>query len=145
MNNQKKIEEILLSIQELILEAQNEERLDRLNTNELIDLNKINQSKTEDLLKKQDSNELTYNKTTKKMDIILPNSNSHSKNSWRDLNFENCQERPQHVAAPKLFKLPSRGVYLTLSPSLVLFGPIICENAFQIIPNIFIFGCHFFF
>ena len=28
MNNQKKIEEILYSIQELILEAQNEEKLD---------------------------------------------------------------------------------------------------------------------
>ena len=32
MNNQKKIEEILYSIQELILEAQNEKKLDLLET-----------------------------------------------------------------------------------------------------------------
>ena len=32
MNNQKKIEEILYSIQELILEAQNEKKLDLVQT-----------------------------------------------------------------------------------------------------------------
>ena len=66
MNNQKKVEEILYSIQEQILEAQNEERLERLETNEIIELNKINQSSTENPLKKQDFNELTLNKTIKK-------------------------------------------------------------------------------
>ena len=49
MNNQKKIEEILYSIQELILEAQNEQKLGRLQTTEVIELNKINPAKTDNL------------------------------------------------------------------------------------------------
>ncbi len=104
MNNQKKVEEILYSIQELILEAQNEERLERLETNEIIELNKINQSSTENLLKKQDFNELTLNKTIKKKDVVLPKNNSHSKNSWKGLNFENCQKRPQNLPSNEINK-----------------------------------------
>ena len=45
MNNQKKIEDILYSIQELILEARNEEKKDKLEITELIELKKINESK----------------------------------------------------------------------------------------------------
>ncbi len=104
MNNQKKVEEILYSIQELILEAQNEERLERLETNEIIELNKINQSSTENPLKKQDFNELTLNKTIKKKDVVLPKNNSHSKNSWRDLNFENCQKKSQNLPSNEINK-----------------------------------------
>ena len=57
MHNQKKIEEILYSIQELILEAQNEEKLDLLQTTEIIELNKVHQSKTENLENNPDYNE----------------------------------------------------------------------------------------
>ena len=69
MNNQKKIEEILYSIQELILEAQNEKKLDFVQTNEVIELNKINASKTDNLENNQDYTESYVNKLIKTKEI----------------------------------------------------------------------------
>ena len=99
MNNQKKIEEILYSIQELILEAQNEEKLDRLQTSEIIELNKINQTKFENLKNEQDYKKSHANKlikTTKfkikDLDVETTNNNSYKKNCWKDLSFKKCQE-----------------------------------------------------
>ena len=63
MNNQK-IDEILYSIQELILEAQNE-KLDFVQTNEVIELNKINASKTDTPENNQDYTESYVNKLIK--------------------------------------------------------------------------------
>ena len=65
MNNQKKIEEILYSIQELILEAQNEKKLDFVQTKQVIELNKINPSKTDNLENNQDYTESYVNKLIK--------------------------------------------------------------------------------
>ena len=86
MNNQKKIEEILYSIQQLILEAQNEEKLDRLQTTEIIELNKINQTKFENLENEQDYKKSHANKlikTTKfkikDLEVETTNSNSYKK------------------------------------------------------------------
>ena len=62
MNNQKKIEEILYSIQELILEAQNEKKLDLVETKQVIELDKINPSKTDNLENNQDYTESFVNK-----------------------------------------------------------------------------------
>ena len=99
MNNQKKIEEILYSIQELILEAQNEEKLDRLQTSEIIELNKINQTKFENLKHEQDYKKSHANKlikTTKfkikDLEVETTNNNSYKKNCWKDLSFKKCQE-----------------------------------------------------
>ena len=65
MNNQKKIEEILYSIQELILEAQNEKKLDLVETKQVIELDKINPSKTDNLENNQDYTESYVNKLIK--------------------------------------------------------------------------------
>ena len=46
MNNQKKIEDILRSIQELVFEAQNEQKLDKLETSGVVNLDTVDQSKT---------------------------------------------------------------------------------------------------
>ena len=56
MNDQKKIEDILHSIHELILAAQNEERLDKLETSEIINLDKFDQAAIENLEEKKDNN-----------------------------------------------------------------------------------------
>ena len=101
MNNQKKIEEILYSIQELILEAQNEEKLDLLQTTEIIELNKIHQSKTENLENNQDYNKQPHVnkliKTTKvkatHLEVDQTKNNSYLKSSWKDLSFKKCQEK----------------------------------------------------
>ena len=103
MNNQKKIEEILYSIQELILEAQNEEKLDLLQTTEIIELNKIHQSKTENLENNQDYNKQPHVnkliKTTKvkatHLEVDQTKNNSYLKSSWKNLNFKKCQEKVQ--------------------------------------------------
>ena len=65
MNNQKKIEEILYSIQELILEAQNEKKIRFCSNKEVIELNKINPSKTDNLENNQDYTESYVNKLIK--------------------------------------------------------------------------------
>merc|ERR1711991_1258557 len=69
MNNQKKINEILYSIQELILEAQNEKKLDFVQTNEVIELNKINTSKTDKLENNQDYTESYVNNLIKTKEV----------------------------------------------------------------------------
>ena len=96
MNNQKKIEEILYSIQELILEAKNEEKLDLLQTTEIIELNKINQSKAENLENNYDYNKKTHvNKLikTKHLEVDTTKNNSYLTSSWKNLSFKKCQEK----------------------------------------------------
>ena len=100
MNNQKKIEEILYSIQELILEAQNEKKLDFVQTNEVIELNKINPSKTDNLENNQDYTESYVNKLIKTKEFKNtelegePTKNNYNlKSSWKGLNFKKCQEK----------------------------------------------------
>lgn len=96
MNNQKKIEEILYSIQELILEAKNEEKLDLLQTTEIIELNKIHQSKTENLENNQGFKKQTHvNKLIKTthLEVDPTKNNSYLTSSWKDLSFKKCQEK----------------------------------------------------
>ena len=102
MNNQKKIEEILYSIQELILEAQNEEKLGRLQKTEVIELNKINQARTDNLENdkaniKSEVNKLitTTNFKTKDLEVETTKNNFHKKSSWKDLSFKKCQQKVQ--------------------------------------------------
>ncbi|MAI29209.1 MAG: hypothetical protein CBC84_003310 [Pelagibacteraceae bacterium TMED124] len=98
MNNQKKIEDILHSIQELILEAQNEKKLDKLGTSEVIELNKVSQSKPQNFLKNLNYNQLNNNKSMETREAKPIINNSYLKNSWRDLNFKKCQEKPQSLS-----------------------------------------------
>ena len=100
MNNQKKIEEILYSIQELILEAQNEEKLGRLQTTEVIELNKINPAKTDNLENdkaniKSEVNKLitTTNFKIKNLEVETTKKNFYKKSSWKDLSFKKCQQK----------------------------------------------------
>ena len=105
MNNQKKIEDILHSIQELILEARNEQKLDKLETTGVINLDTIDQPKTRGLTKKQDNNKIYLDKIQEKIPIKAKNleinptkSGSNLKNSWQNFNFEKCQENFQSQA-----------------------------------------------
>ena len=98
MNNQKKIEDILFSIQELILEAQNEEKKGKLETSELIDLNNINQSKTQNFSRNQGYKQPHFNRFIKTKEENLTKSNSFLENNWRDLNFKECQEKQQNFS-----------------------------------------------
>ena len=100
MNNQKKIDEILYSIQELILEAQNEKKLDFVQTNEVIELNKINPSKTDNPENNQDYTDSFVNKLIKKNEIKITElegeptkNNDYLNGSWKNLNFKKCQEK----------------------------------------------------
>ena len=100
MNNQKKIEEILYSIHELILEAQNEKKLDLVETKQVIELDKINPSKTDNLENNQDYTESYVNKLIKteefkntKLERELTKNNYNLKSSWKDLNFKKCQQK----------------------------------------------------
>ena len=100
MNNQKKIDEILYSIQELILEAQNEKKLDFVQTNEVIELNKINPSKTDNPENNQDYTDSFVNKLIKTNEIKITElegeptkNNDYLNGSWKNLNFKKCQEK----------------------------------------------------
>ena len=102
MNDQKKIEDILHSIQELILEAQNEEKLDRLETSEIINLDKFDQATIGNLGKKENYKKLYLDEIQKKIPIKQKNleinpieNNTSLKNSWKGFNFQKCQEKPQ--------------------------------------------------
>ena len=105
MNNQKKIEDILHSIQELVLEARNEQKLDKLETTGVINLDTIDQPKTRGLTKKQDNNKIYLDKIQERIPIKAKNpkinptkSDSNLKNSWQNFNFEKCQENFQSQA-----------------------------------------------
>ena len=108
MNNQKKIEDILYSIQELILEARNEEKLERLDIQKIINLNTIEQPATQNLEKNTGRN--TYlDKNQKASQIKFKNlennstkNNSSLKNSWKNLSFKKCQEKPQKLSLEKI-------------------------------------------
>ncbi len=100
MNNQKKIDEILFSIQELILEAQNEKKLDFVQKNEVIELNKINPSKTDNPENNQDYTDPFVNKLIKTNEIKITElegeptkNNDYLNGSWENLNFKKCQEK----------------------------------------------------
>tara|TARA_B100000963_G_scaffold353069_1_gene367204 strand:+ start:477 stop:923 length:447 start_codon:yes stop_codon:yes gene_type:complete len=101
MNNQKKIEDILYSINELILEAQNEEKKDKSEKSELIDLNNVNRSKTQNFLSNQGYKQPHFNRLIKTKEDNLTKSNSFLKNNWRDLNFKECQEKQQNYSSSK--------------------------------------------
>ena len=100
MNNQKKIDEILYSIQELILEAQNEKKLDLVETKQVIELDKINPSKTDNLENNQDYTESYVNKLIKTKEVKTTEleddptkNNDYLNSSWKNLNFKKCQEK----------------------------------------------------
>ena len=106
MNNQKKIEEILYSIQELILEAQNEKKLDLVETKQVIELNKINPLKTDNSENNQDYTESYVNKLIRTKEIKntelegeLTKNNYNLKSSWKGLNFKKCQEKASSSSA----------------------------------------------
>jgi len=108
MNNQKKIEDILYSIQELILEARNEEKLDKLETQGVVDSKKIEQFKTQSLEKNIDQNKTHLDKIKKTKESVVKNleinstkNNSSLTNNWRNLNFEKCQKTHQNVTLKK--------------------------------------------
>ena len=111
MNDQKKIEDILHSIQELILEAQNEEKLDRLETSEIINLDKFDQATIGNLGKKENYKKKYLDKIQKEVptDVknfeINPTENNNSlKNSWKNFNFQKCQEKPQRQILEEIKK-----------------------------------------
>ena len=111
MNDQKKIEDILHSIQELILEAQNEEKLDRLETPQVINLDKFDQATIGNLGKKENYKKLYLDEIQKKIPIKQKNleinpieNNTSLKNSWKGLNFEKCQENPQRQVLNEIKK-----------------------------------------
>ena len=102
MNDQKKIKDILHSIQELILEAQNEEKLNRLETPEVINLDKFNQAKIGNLGKKENYKKIYLDRVQKEVasevksfEINPTENNTTLKNSWKGFNFQKCQEKPQ--------------------------------------------------
>ena len=101
MNNQKKIEDILYSIQELILEARNEEKKDKF---EIIEINKINEFKTQNLTNSKNNDQLNLNNHTKTREGKSIKNNSNLKNSWKDLNFEKCQEKHQAISLNKIYE-----------------------------------------
>ena len=111
MNDQKKIKDILHSIQELILEAQNEEKLDRLETSEVINLNKLDQATIGNLGKKEKYKKIYLDKIQKEIPIEVKNleinrteNNTSLKNSWKDFNFQKCQEKPQRQTLEEINK-----------------------------------------
>ena len=111
MNDQKKIEDILHSIQELILEAQNEEKLDRLETSEVINLDKFDQATIGNLEKKENYKKRYLDKIQKEIPTevknfeINPTENNNSlKNSWKNFNFQKCQEKPQRQILEEIKK-----------------------------------------
>ena len=111
MNDQKKIEDILHSIQELILEAQNEEKLNRLETPEVINLDKFNQAKIGNLGKKENYKKIYLDKIQKEIPIEVKNleinrteNNTSLKNSWKGLNFQKCQEKTQRQILEEINK-----------------------------------------
>ena len=100
MNNQKKIEDILRSIQELVFEAQNEQKLDKLETSGVVNLDTVDQSKTISSGKKQGYNKTYLDKIQeinpikiKNLEINSKKNNASLKNSWQNLKFEECQEK----------------------------------------------------
>ena len=102
MNDQKKIEDILHSIQELILEAQNEEKLDRLETSEIINLDKFDQATIGNLGKKENYKKIYLDRVQKEVasevksfEINPTENNTTLKSSWKGFNFQKCQEKPQ--------------------------------------------------
>ena len=97
MNNQKKIEDILHSIQELILEAQNEEKLDKIATPEVIELSKVSQSRPQSSLNNQNYNQLNDSKSMESKEANVIANKSYLKNNWKDLSFKKCQEKPQSL------------------------------------------------
>ena len=111
MNDQKKIEDILHSIQELILEAQNEEKLDKLETPEVINLDKFDQATIGNLEEKKGNNKIYSDRIQKEITIGVKNLQINStkndtslKNSWKGLNFEKCQENPQRQVLNEIKK-----------------------------------------
>jgi len=101
MNNQKKIEDILHSIQELILEARNEEKKDKF---EIIELNKVNEFQTQGLKKSQNHDQLQHNDHAKTKEGTLIKNGSNLKSSWKDLNFEKCQKKLQASILSKVYE-----------------------------------------
>ena len=111
MNDQKKIEDILHSIQELILEAQNEEKLDRFETPEVISFDKFDQATIGNLGKKENYKKIYLDKIQKEIPIEVKNleinrteNNTSLKNSWKDFNFQKCQEKPQRQTLEEINK-----------------------------------------
>ena len=106
MDNQKKIEELLISIHKLILEAKNEEEFDLINhSNFNIRNEKINKSKEQLYFNKNNVDILKEN-TVPKINVIDDSSKQTSDNSnktksliasknlgnnWKEINFSKCQ------------------------------------------------------
>ena len=100
MINQKKIEDILRSIQELVFEAQNEQKLYKLETSGVVKLDTVDRSENISLGKKQGYNKIYLDKIQEKNPIKIKNleinskkNNASLKNSWQNLKFEECQEK----------------------------------------------------
>ena len=106
MDNQKKIEELLISIHKLILEAKNEEEFDLINhSNFNIRNEKINKFKEQLSFNKNNLDILKEN-TVPKINVIADSSKQTSDNSnktkpliaaknlennWKEINFSKCQ------------------------------------------------------
>ena len=105
MNNQKKIEDILHSIQQLILEARNEEK-DKLEAQEVINLNKVDQFTSQSLETNQNQNDEHLNQLqkVKNLKINPTKNNSYLKDSWKDLSFKKCQEKSPKLVLEKTKK-----------------------------------------
>ena len=105
MDNQKKIEELLISIHKLILEAKNEEEFDLINhSNFNIRNEKINKFKEQisfknnvDILKEYtvpkinviaDSSKQTSDNSNKTESLI---ASKNLGNNWKEINFSKCQ------------------------------------------------------
>jgi hypothetical protein len=111
MNDQKKIEDILHSIQELILEAQNEEKLDKLETPEVINLDKFDQTTIGNLEQIKGNNKIFSDRIQKEITSGVKNlqinstkNNTSLKNSWKGFNFQKCQKKPQRQILEEIYK-----------------------------------------
>jgi hypothetical protein len=116
MDNQKKIEELLISIHKLILEAKNEEEFNLINdTNYYIKSEKINKIKEQISLKKTNT-DIPKKNSVPKVNVIannpIKNSNYSDKTdslnsarnheiNWKKVNFSKCQNKKKD---PKLGK-----------------------------------------
>ena len=95
----------------MLVRAQNEEKLDRLETSEVINLDKFDQATIGNLEKKENYKKRYLDKIQKEIPTevknfeINPTENNNSlKNSWKNFNFQKCQEKPQRQILEEIKK-----------------------------------------
>ena len=86
-------------------------KLDLVETKQVIELNKINPSKTDNLENNQDYKQSYVNKLIKtkksknRIEVELTKNNYYLKSSWKDLNFKKCQEKVSNSSIIEITKI----------------------------------------